>query len=288
MYFKILPLLTIFLTLGCSTTPRKAKNLPQRLVTPHSLRLSLQPLQGRIETTSYYFHAHIQQYNKDVLEEKKDETASFDIETETILVDRGQAKLHLNVKTTRKEGDIDLNDMAFPELGQSLRLVLYPNGEVANADGYPKTSIFYIPPISLPNRKVKVGDTWKLSRRWVSEQGQPLHVDMVTIFKSLYSCGEKDKCADMEIFGNVKLIGVNKALKFKNSIQGRILFSLGRGTVVWSLVRSQESFSYRKNKTTVHSCLTSHLIAPEKSLWPMPEKTYCDPHNTNSVSLVGL
>ena len=273
------------LTLSCSTEP-KQRSLR---VPPEGIFLRLRPLQGRMEMSSHYSHIHTKSYNKGVVTETEDDIVSFDVATETVLVDMGQLKLHMNMTTIRKEGNVELHDLAFPELGESLRFVFYPNAEVASVDGYPKTSVFYIPPISLPIRKVRIGDTWKMSKTWLSAKGQiPFRVDIVTIFKGLHPCGVKDKCADLEISGQVSLLNASKSVNFKSEIQGRMLFSIGRGTMVWSLVRNHESLDIQEDRTVLHSCLTSQLIAPEKNLWPVPKDIHCDPHVSGAVPLTGI
>ncbi len=211
-------------------------------------------------------------YSKTIVSERKGEKltqtevkyADIDVKSEILLVDRGKALIYFLLKTIRSESNMDLADLAMPELNKEIKITMYPNAEVFDVEDRPKTSIFYVPPISLPLHKVKVGDTWPMKRIWLTAKtGIPIQIDLVTVYKNLLKCGKGDLCADLELSGKISLPTADKAkLNILSDMNGRILFSLKTGTVVWSSVRSSEEISVGGKTQVVQSCTNTALIEP--------------------------
>lgn len=237
---------------------------PISIEKPIYLRLGAQ--QGRTEVVRYTSAAHIRTYNKKGFEKLEKEHVNFDAESETVLVDVGLARIYTLITSKNKKGNINLNDLAFPADGKSLAFTFYPNGEVLNVQGFSKESIFYVPSISLPLKKVSAGDTWNMKRSWIgSKSGITFTLSLVSILKSFYSCGKLGRCADIEISGEVNIEDVDQnKMDFKSEIKGRFLFSVDKGTVIWSSVNSFDSLKAKDSEFKVETCLESLLIAPEK------------------------
>ena len=51
-------------------------------------------------------------------------------------------------------------------------------------------------------------------------------------------------------------------MSFKSSWKGRIFFAVNRGSMLWSLVESHESWTSEKIHREVWSCLESTLVEP--------------------------
>lgn len=78
--------------------------------------------------------------------------------------------------TIEKKGNEELHAFGLPELNETIRLKLDSRGRVREVEGYPKSSIFYLPPVLLPKTRVKIGDSWGDTFQWKGE-GQPLDLE---------------------------------------------------------------------------------------------------------------
>ena len=166
------------------------------------------------------------------------------------------------VTTSKKDGQIDLHDFAMPEIGEELMITYNSLGKILKAGTLPPDSLYYVPPVSLPTEKVSVGDTWTMNSHWVTEQGVPLSLRLLSILKDFVECGNKDVCADIELSGDVTIDSNMAGVNFQSIWKGRILFAIGRGSLLWSLVDSHEAWNSEKVHRDVRSCLESTLIEP--------------------------
>ena len=207
---------TIFIFSGCQSLSKKVGSL-ETIKTTEPMFIHLRGLQGYSEVTRLNSRTVIEEEKNGVKKITEDKKVNFDVKSEILLVDRGQAHIHFLSKTIRKDGDMDLRDLSLPRLNEEIKFVFYPNSEVFKVEGnnqsdFPKTSIFYVPPVSLPVGKVKVGSTWVMKRVWLtSKTSIPVKIHLTSIFKNLLKCGEKGKCADIEIDGYVDLPTLDKS-----------------------------------------------------------------------------
>lgn len=238
----------------------------------------LQGLQGYESVSRMYSKTSINDKVNGQLVEKEIKKADLDVKSEILLVDRGKALIYFLLKTIRSESNMELSDLAMPELNKEIKITMYPNAEVFEVEGKPKTSIYYVPPISLPLHKVKVGDTWTMKRIWLTAKtGVPIQIDMLTIFENLLHCGKEDMCADLEISGKISLPTADpEKINILSDMRGRVLFSLKTGSVVWSSIRSEEEISVDGKTQVVKSCTNTALIEPLEDVVVDGSSLQCD------------
>ncbi len=218
---------------------------------------------GQENLTRYYSNSRIKSYDEKQLVRDRDEAVEFRVSERVTKIENGNPTVVAT--TTFKDGTVDLHDLAFPEKGEEIEYVFTPLGEVLKAGVYPADSVFFVPPFPIPKGPVSVGDTWTMDHGWVGlKNGIPLSVHLVGILKGLRKCG-KSECADVEISGNVEVIGIApQKAQFTSTLWGRMLIALDRGTVVWSEVRSREKMIVKNERTDVLSCMTAELEQPKQ------------------------
>ena len=265
------------LFVSCSTGKKTLTLKP--LEVKGALRLELKALPGRVEKMKYHSHTRISNYEEGQIVRQKEESVDFQIQTEHPQKSAIKENLiPLVITTIQKDGLMSLHDLAFPEEGEVLEIFLNKRAHVIRAGDFPSNSVFYIPPVPLPKEPVSVGDTWRMKSSWVNyKSGTPLAIDLVAIFKNIYSCG-KQRCADIEISGSVYVTGaLAERVQFRSQIGGRLLFSIEQGTIVWSHVQSQEEALTPNGQVKVRSCLFSQLIEPTSESLPLKDPFTCDP-----------
>jgi hypothetical protein len=157
----------------------------------------------------------------------------------------------------------------------------------------PPGTIYFVPPISLPENEVEVGDSWALSAEWLSlKSGIPLRMEVVSILKSVRDCGASGPCAEIEVSGDVAIVGLSANpiasrdltktkledlhMRFQSNISGRLLFSIQQGLVLYSVMRSNESLSGVAESVQVASCMLSYIDEP-KNFKIASAATECQP-----------
>ncbi|MEK6555202.1 MAG: hypothetical protein AABZ31_08180 [Bdellovibrionota bacterium] len=209
---------------------------------------------------------------------RKTENVEFSVESKISRVDIENNRMFLNSKTIEKVGQADLHDFAMPEMGEEIVFELDQYARVYNAGAYPPSSIFFVPPISLPDEPVKKGETWSMHSEWVSLGNKaPFELEVTSTLKDIISCGDY-RCADIEVSGNAKIIGADsRRLRFTSRVQGRYLFILEKGSVLWSLMRSSQQLSTARENIEISNCFLSRLEEPKKMKWAGVTSTTCDP-----------
>jgi hypothetical protein len=252
--------------------------------------LQLKSIPGREERIRHQSQSLTKKYEGTQLLSEKTEIADFVIKSTVQKNLLGASGVSLVVETLSKDGPVDLHDLAFPEVGEKLEMDLNSNAEVLRAGRYPKDSIFFVPPVSLPSRPVKVGETWMLRKGWTtSKNGTPLEVELVSIFKNIFQCGVDDQCAEIETSGIVYVPkAVSAEVALESRIAGRMLFSLKTGTVIWTDVRNQEKLTAGNWKIEVLSCLESVLDSPEGDRWMWRQQPKCDPTSPPPEKVPGV
>ncbi len=223
-------------------------------------------------------HSYERVFERGQLTQEKEEVVDFAVETKTERVDEN-GHLYQQITVVEKNGNADLHSMAYPELGETLDVVLSPTSRVLRSGSHPRDSIFYLPPIPLPEQPVAVGETWKNEWKWVSSSRVPLRLEMVGILKGIYRCrrGDQSQCALIEVSGDVGLDTSDTTnLSLKSQVSGYIYFSLASGGVIWSEIHNQESLvSMSGGRVDIDSCLESILVLPENDKWMYAEKPTC-------------
>jgi hypothetical protein len=269
--------------LGCATAQRNVQL--ELLNETQPVELKLQPLKDRKETTQYFSKINTEIYELDQKVREKEESVNFKTEAYYLEDDKKSGHVRVVLKTIQKDGPIDLNDLAFPELDERIEFVYSPRAEVLYAGAYPESSVFFVPSISLPNQPVKVGETWELQKSWInSKTSIPLRLQLVSILKNVYKCGNY-KCADIEVSGEVDIMApISDNQKFQSQISGRLLFLIDKGSLVWSEIKSEEIFWLQESRMKAHSCLVSVLKTPkEESVLQLSNSLNCDPNSTLKV-----
>lgn len=256
---------------GCATAGPKGGM-------PKVITLEFKGRPGEISVTRYYSNARILSYESGQLIRDKLEGVDFSVNTHFTDVNPQSKILKYSTKTTRKDGIVDLHDLAFPELNEQIDYVIHNNGEVLQANHLPPQSLFYVPALPIPANPVEIGDTWTMEHTWYSAKDAiPLRLQVVGILKNIVVCEKKNLCADLEISGHVSLVAEPTALgaSFASRVWGRVLFSLERGDVIWSEMRSSEDMGVKGDKISVRSCMVSEMkLADNYQI-----KFACDPHD---------
>lgn len=248
---------------------------PLTVTSPMALKLKADV--GRIEKVDYFHQSRSRSFEDMQLRHQKDESLEFTSQAETLKQEPQGERFTQHITVTRKEGNANLHDFAMPEVGEKLEIVADSTGKILKAGDYPDNSIFFVPPISLPNEPVSVGDTWTLQANWLSlEEMLPYQLDMVSILKGFVACGE-DRCADIEISGEVLFQGpLAQVMRFRSEWRGRLYFALNAGTVLWSRVDSEEQFIAENVHREVKSCLEARLNEPSAMRLTGFNKPACD------------
>ena len=200
--------------------------------------------------------------------QEKTQTTDFEIQSEVLEIQNKYNHSHriFAVTALNKKGPADLADLAFPDVGETLRYLIQDDGMVLYVQNHSPDSVFYVPSISLPQTPVKVGDTWELYKEWIGDSlGVPYQLHLVTIFKSIVECSNNKRCADLEISGQVQMLGAEEqSVEFDSDIRGHIFFELDKGYIVSSHVQTQEKMMTPISQVQVYSCLGSQNKDKEK------------------------
>jgi hypothetical protein len=261
------------------------------------VRLSFKPSLGGGDISDYHSFTTTKAFEKNEIIRKVSETFDFTVQTKVAKVDSTNAAATYELTTLKKDGKGDLSDYAMPEVGESLELVLANDGQVLKAGEFPPGTLYFVPPTSLPKGAVKVGDTWPMEAEWVSlKSGVPIHMSIVSIFKAIRDCGPAGLCAEIEISGDENIIGApsnpiaskvpaksddkkteDVKMRFTSQTHGRMLFSIDKGTILYSYMRSDEHMTGEKDSLEVSSCMYSVLMQPESYRLKFAGAMTCDP-----------
>lgn len=246
---------------------------------------------GRMERIRYTSGSVTKTFEGTQIVNERSEAVDFLVQNKTTKV-LPNGNLHLKVETLSKDGQVDLRDMAFPEPNEVLEMVYAANAKVLKAGRYGTESIFFVPPMSLPDVPVSIGDTWTLSHRWKSQKnGVELKLELTSILKNIYPCvGNpfKDRCAEIEISGDVTVPAAKQSgfeLSSRNS--GRLLISVTTGAYIWGDIRTEETFQSGGIRMEVRSCIESILEEPSEERWPWRQSIKCDPAESVPTSVPG-
>lgn len=257
LFYRAFAVVSAFAFLaGCASSSLHEEN------TDGSHRIRIKAEKGRVELTDWHAETSVKRTGEDRISRSDIESVSFRTQVKTVSGDAGD-RFEQEVSVVSKTGDIDLHEMAFPELGETMAVTVTSTGKVLKAGSYPPDSIFYVPQISLPERSVRVGESWDLDASWVGAgNGIPMHLHLVTVLKRVIPCGQ-GPCFDLEVNGDVTIPSLAEEIQLKNTITGRLLFSSHLGTVIWSEIRSRLSLDQPEAQVEEESCIESVLREPE-------------------------
>ncbi|MFK8137168.1 MAG: hypothetical protein AB8E15_02300 [Bdellovibrionales bacterium] len=179
------------------------------------------------------------------------------------------------VTTSDKRGAVALRDLAFPEPGVQVPYAYDYKANILRAGNELPNSVFFIPPVLLPKGDVKAGDTWKNEFSWTTENGIGLVLDVVSILKSYYSCGDQ-VCADLELSGVVYMKEDPTKASYGSELAGRMIVSTKTGQILWEQIRTGEKLFAEGKRIEVSSCLESKMIAPVTEAHLKNKKMECD------------
>jgi hypothetical protein len=250
-----------------------------KLLAPVDLKLKAKV--GRTEIVDYYHRMISQSFEDGRVRSQKEESVEFATKAETLSTETDGRFVQV-LSIPHKDGAVDLHAFALPDIGENLEIEADAKGHILRAAGYPRNSMFYVPPISLPAGPVVVGDTWAFQANWIGlEDGVPFKLDMVSILRGFWSCGV-DTCAEIEISGAVGIEALKSQLiDFKSTWRGKIYFAIDSGTVVWSRTDSEELFATENVYRKVNSCLEGALGEPPEIRLPGIAKPSCESLKTD-------
>jgi hypothetical protein len=253
---------------------------PKKLTITGEMEFQFAPSDGRKELIRLQSRTTTRTFTKGQLLHEREELVEFGVRNTVTQVEAGSGLRSVLVETVSKDGPQDLYDLGYPELGESIDYVFNTKGEVRKAGNFPSNSIFFIPPVVLPKRPVAVDETWTMQRDWISlRNGLPMTVDILTIFKNVYACGNNHKCAELEISGEVRVPeSLRKKAKIQSMIVGRLLYNMNTGAIVWSDVRNKDVLGVEDDRVESSSCTESVLESPAGERWPWRPKANCDPN----------
>ena len=264
---------------ACSVMQKKPALTELQVQPKQTYNLVLSEKTPRRERTRFFSSTQTKTFEKDQLVHEKDEVVDFTVDVTILGKDPTYGGVKQKVVVIDKDGPVDLHEMAFPEVGEELEIIFSKNAKVIRAGAYPRDSIFYVSPVSLPERPVKVGDTWEMAEEWSSQpNGVPLRIELVTIFKSVYQ-GPKGPLAYLEISGTTKFPSSMPGVRFDSDVRGHLLFAINEGTLVWGYIRNAEKLVTADNQILVESCLVSGLMSPKTEVWSELAHPKCTPHD---------
>jgi len=248
---------------ACSSQKIKSDYPEVKIDKSAAFDLRLKGKHGETGLTDYHSSSSVEDFEGG--QKVRDHQEILDFLVSTQVTEARENQFTVRTSTVEKDGSGSLHDYAFPEPGEQIDFIYSIEGKVLKADPFPKQSIFFLPPISLPPNEVKIGDTWTMDHTWVSSNdGLPLNLNMVTIFKDVIPCGPFGRCAELEVSGQVEMANekLQRLVDFDSKIWGRLWFSIDRGDVIWSEVRSQDVFKTKQTEMRVLSCMVSKMRSP--------------------------
>ena len=234
----------------------------------------------RVELVDYNYKSHTKVYDGNVLRKEEMDNSDFKIRYD---LKKDKETITYLMKTIEKRGDINLENMAFPELDNSIKLIINKKAEVLdakkldNADYvYAKDDLIYMPILALPTKKVRVGDVWELSYTWKDGRGISYTTQLRSKLASIYECELDEICSEIDLKGTITipdgdLLGIN----LLSNVEGKMLLNTRLGSVLWSYFVTEDKLLSRLNIIESKSCLESVLSDPVVRIWKWGYKPDC-------------
>lgn len=297
---KVQILVCLILITGCSTLMAPSKNsegyqmdatFKPRLMNSEGQTFEMKFLlpKDRVEVQRIYSNSKTRTVTSNQLRTEREEVVDFSVRSTVKNIDKNSGDRTVHIETLSKEGPVDLYDLGYPEPGEVLEYVYTTKAKVKKAGHFPDNSLFFIPPIALAEKSVAVGDTWIFSTNWVSlRNGLPMGVEVLSILKNIFDCGNKHKCAEIELSGTIQLPeALHKQAKIESLIAGRVLYNLDVGSIVWSDIRNREKLKTDDGEMEIISCTETLLESPQRDKWPWRAVVKCDPNGQLPTTVPG-
>ncbi len=234
---------------------------PAPILSGPSVAMKILVEKGRVEVTSNCEVSVIKAYEDGELRHKRMEASDFKVRTITLPISTAKEIVQTE-ETFFKDGQMDLHDLAFPEIDEKILFSFTPDAHVLKVAGYPPKSIFYVQAIPLPPGPVKLGQEWVSESSWEANEGVALTTKIKGKFESWKTCGTH-QCAEISVSGVVHMPDkLEKASGFEHRITGRFLFEPLRGLIPFSQFVSDERMQGTGAQAAVKSTLRSILIQP--------------------------
>ncbi len=270
MFYSIRNVLIFLLLVSCTTLDRN-RSAPI-VVDADSVKMLFDIPRKRVEFVDYNYKSHTKVYDGSILRKEEKDNADFKIRYE---LKKSKDKMTYLMKTIDKVGDVNLKDMAFPELNKTIKLVVNSSGLVLDAKKlddkahvYSKDDLIYMPILSLPDKKIGVGDSWNISYTWSGTKGLSYITDLRSEAVAFYECELDELCVEIKLDGNVTIPeGEILGIVLKSELSGRILLNTRLGTVLWSNFATKDRLASGPNVIESKSCVESMLADPVVRIW---------------------
>jgi hypothetical protein len=248
-----------------------------QIETQDPISLNLEGVPGHKDLYSIHSQTLVENVSPDKLLRQKIETVEFDVATQIEKVDKKNSTIEMETTTTKKDGSLSLNDMAYPELDETIDFVFDKRGRVLHAGRYSPDTIFFVSPLPLPDRPVKVGDTWTYETEWVTQDSRlPMKIQLVMVLKKALKCYDKEYCAEVEWSGRV--FSDELKMPIVSHINGYTLYRPKTGSQIWTWSRNEEQMEMQGVKMRVSTCIQSILKSEKSKINPYANKEpTCDP-----------
>ncbi len=245
------------------------------------ISLSLEGIPGHKDNYAIHSQTLVENVSTDKLLHQKIEIVEFDVATEISKIDKKNSTVAIDTKTTKKEGSLSLHDMAYPELDETIHFVFDSRGRVIQAGKHNPGTIFFVSPLPLPDKIVKVGDTWTYKTEWVTLESQmPMKLELVMVLKKAIKCFGNEYCAEIEWSGKVFPDQIKMPIESK--ISGYSLYRPKTGSQIWTWSRNEETLELQGVKMKVSTCIQSILKSEKSKINPFAGRApVCDPADAN-------
>lgn len=212
------------------------------LSTPYPLELSAK--EGDVQTASIEIERETKFYEQTELSRTSTRKLRLKLNSKVSKVD-ARGSFWVENTTLQKEGDDQLNDLGFPELGEKLVMKLNSSGEVLAVKDKAKGTIFYLPPVLLPKTSVRVGEHWTRTYFWKSP-GNPMRMktEVHCTLKGQEIFWEREVLrVELETLSQVAEAHVQN-IRFESRSQGYFLWDVKKARVIYSESQAKERLEF--------------------------------------------